>query len=145
MKTARSPSAEDVQGVCEFGTTSGNSNPWTCTGLGNGLDTFARPCSIGVCDYSGPGLCLQGTSSSLGFDYEWECKGGDDMSTADDVDCVKAQCNPTGSDNDQEACITGEREPVAGPTWNCLGGDPLRTDDDATGCVPHRPAWSVRV
>ena len=131
------PVCEDVQGVCEFGTTSGNTNPWTCTGLGNGLDTFAIPCSIGICDYSGPGLCLQGTSTSLGFDYEWECKGGDDMSTADDVDCIKAQCKPCtegAQDNSLKGCKTGDWEHVDGPIWNCLGNDPHGTDDDDLSC-----------
>ena len=133
------PVCEDAQGVCEFGTTSGNSNPWTCTGLGNGLDTFARPCSIGVCDYSGPGLCLQGTV--VGAGHEWECKGGDDLSGTDDVDCIKAQCNPTGSDNDIEACITGIRSDLTDladgtARWMCEGNDQNRTDDDAGPCMP---------
>ena len=133
------PVCEDAQGVCEFGTTSGNTNPWTCTGIGNGLDTFARPCSIGVCDYSASGQCLQGTV--VGAGHEWECKGGDDLSGTDDVDCVKAQCNPTGSDNDLEACITGIRSDLTDladgtARWMCEGNDSNRTDDDAGPCMP---------
>ena len=133
------PVCEDAQGVCEFGTTSGNSNPWTCTGIGNGLDTFARSCSGGVCDYSASGQCLQGTV--VGAGYEWECKGGDDLSGTDDVDCEKAQCNPTGSDNDIEACITGERSDLTDladgtARWMCEGNDQNRTDDDAGPCMP---------
>ena len=51
-------------------------------------------------------------------------------------DCIKAQCNDAGADNDLEGCITGIREHVAGPTWHCRGNDPLRTDDDHLSCVP---------
>ena len=135
------PVCEDQQGVCEFGTPSSNVNPWNCTGIGHGLDTYVKPCSIGVCDYAGPGLCSAGTPDSGGF--TWVCEGGDRMSTADDTDCVKAQCKDPGADNDLDACDPGEREDVGGPTWNCLGNAqdppppaPPVTVDDATGCRP---------
>ena len=108
---------------------------WTCTG-----NVKNDGCYHGVCDYAGPGQCVApSTPSSL--DYEWSCRGADSMSTADDVDCVKAQCNPTGSDNDIEACITGIRSDLTDladgtARWMCEGNDQNRTDDDAGPCMP---------
>ena len=108
---------------------------WTCTG--NVKDTG---CYHGVCDYAGPGQCVAPSTSS-GLNYEWTCRGADSMSTADDVDCIKAQCNPTGSDNDIEACITGIRSDLTyladgTARWMCEGNDTNRTDDDAGPCMP---------
>ena len=104
---------------------------WMCTG--NVKDTG---CYHGVCDYAGPGQCVAPSTSS-GLNYEWTCRGADSMSTADDVDCVKAQCKPCtegAQDNSLKGCKTGDWEHVDGPTWNCRGNDPHGTDDDDLSC-----------
>ena len=105
---------------------------WTCTG--NVKDTG---CYHGVCDYAGPGQCVDPSTSS-GLNYEWTCWGADSMSTADDVDCVKAQCKvcAQAQDNSLKGCKTGDWEHVDGPTWNCLGNhqNASYTLDDDLGC-----------
>ena len=128
--------ADDMTNGCRTGIwQAAPDHEWTCTG-----NVKNDGCYHGVCDYAGPGQCVApSTSSSL--DYEWTCLGADSMSTADDVDCIKAQCNPTGSDNDIEACITGIRSDLTDladgtARWMCEGNDQNRTDDDAGPCMP---------
>ena len=60
------------------------------------------------------------------------------MATADDLDCLKAQCNDAGADNDIEGCTTGDWEHVDGPTWHCRGNHPTAsyTVDDKLNCPP---------
>ena len=76
-------------------------------------------CTFGVCDYSGPGRCLQGTPSASG--YTWTCEGSWrswGAHTDDDVDCVIAQCreaNDGGEDNSLKGCITGQWAHVDDP------------------------------
>ena len=128
--------ADDMTNGCRAGTwQAAPDHEWTCTG-----NVKNDGCYHGVCDYAGPGQCVAPSTSS-GLNYEWTCRGADSMSTADDVDCIKAQCNPTGSDNDIEACITGIRSDLTDladgtARWMCEGNDQNRTDDDAGPCMP---------
>ena len=134
------PVCEDVAGDCEVGTPVGATNPWACEGLNTGVTI---PCSVGICDFSGPGLCIQGTPDSS--DYRWRCEGGDDLSSHDDIECEKAQCRAAADgaeDNSLKGCDSGDWEAVDDPappndvpTWHCRGNDPLRTDDDDLGCT----------
>ena len=127
---------DDMTNGCRVGVwQAAPDHEWTCTG-----NVKNDGCYHGVCDYAGPGQCVAPSTSS-GLNYEWTCRGADSMSTADDVDCIKAQCNPTGSDNDIEACITGIRSDLTDladgtARWMCEGNDTNRTDDDAGPCMP---------
>ena len=134
------PVCEDVAGDCQVGTPVGATNPWACEGLNTGVSI---PCSVGICNFAGLGLCTQGTPDSS--DYRWRCEGGDILSSHDDIECEKAQCRAPGDggeDNSLKGCDSGDWEAVDDPappndvpTWNCRGNDELRTDDDDLGCT----------
>ena len=113
---------------------------WECHGNSRDIN-----CHVGLCDYSGPGLCVNPSTPS-GSDYEWTCEGANNSESADDVDCVIGQCkdvNDGGADNNLDGCITGEWDTNAPPGfWHCRGNHPnpnVTTDDDpnceATGPV----------
>ena len=118
---------------CQAGTwQAATGHEWTC--LGNVRDA---PCYLGVCDYSGPGQCVA-PSLPDSSGYTWTCDGADGSSFNDDVDCIKAQCNDAGADNQIEGCTTGLWEHVDGPTWHCRGNHPSAsyTVDDDLNCPP---------
>ena len=55
------PMCDDVQGQCDVGTSSGYSNPWTCSGAGD-----TKTCEIGECLFTAAddiGLCDTGVST----------------------------------------------------------------------------------
>ena len=113
---------------------------WACQGNARDIN-----CHVGLCDYAGPGQCVS-PSTPYGTGYEWTCEGANSSESADDVDCVKAQCNDAGADNTIEGCTTGIWEHVDGPNWHCRGSaiDPpppasrIEIDDDL-GCTPTFP------
>ena len=113
---------------------------WACQGNSRDIN-----CHVGLCDYSGPGLCVY-PSTPYDNGYEWTCEGANSSESADDVDCVIGQCkdvNDGGADNSLDGCITGEWDTNAPPGfWHCRGNHPnpnVTTDDDpnceATGPV----------
>ena len=108
---------------------------WECHGNSRDIN-----CHVGLCDYSGPGQCVN-PSTPYDSGYEWTCEGANNSESADDVDCVKAQCNDAGADNDIEGCTTGIWEHVDGPNWNCRGNHLVDTftGDDDLGCTPTFP------
>ena len=105
---------------------------WACQGNARDIN-----CHVGLCDYAGPGQCVN-PSTPYDGGYEWTCLGANSSESADDVDCVKAQCNDVGADNDIEGCTTGIWEHVDGPNWNCRGNHLVDTftGDDDLGCTP---------
>lgn len=109
------PICEDQKGTCEVGAPIGSGNPWRCEGDGPGNVEIS--CEVGVCNHSSQGQCHLGTP--VGSGDEWVCEGSDDMSTADDTECVIAECGQ--QDNELWGCETGEWEEVVGPSWACLG------------------------
>ena len=114
---------------------------WECHGNARDIN-----CHVGLCDYSGPGLCVS-PSTPYGTGYEWTCEGANSSESADDVDCVKAQCNTTdGADNSLKGCKPGIWEHVDDPpggisVWNCRGNHPDNniTLDDALNCQQVNP------
>ena len=114
---------------------------WACQGNSRNIN-----CHVGLCKYDGPGQCVN-PSTPYGGGYEWTCLGANSSESADDVDCVKAQCNTTdGADNTIKGCKPGKWEHVDDPpggisVWNCRGNDPdiTITLDDALGCQQVNP------
>ena len=114
---------------------------WACQGNSRDIN-----CHVGLCDYAGPGQCVN-PSTPYDGGYEWTCLGANSSESADDVDCVKAQCNTTdGADNTIKGCKPGKWEHVDDPpggisVWNCRGNDPdiTITLDDALGCQQVNP------
>ena len=110
---------------------------WECHGNSRDIN-----CHVGLCDYSGPGLCVSPSTPS-GSDYEWTCLGANSSESADDVDCVIGQCNLTdGADNSIKGCITGEWDTNApAGFWHCRGNHPVDsfTGDDDLNCPPPPP------
>ena len=104
--------ADTFANGCRVGTwQAAPDHEWTCTG-----NVKNDGCYHGVCDYAGPGQCVDPSTSS-GLNYEWTCQGADSMSTADDVDCVMGQCKPCtegAQDNSLKGCKTGVWEHVDG-------------------------------
>ena len=100
-----------VPGDCISGTASGTTNPWTCQGIGGGVDV---ECRIGACG-TAANTCAVGGYENITGGTSWRCKGNIDLTTLDEPVCVVAECGDT-----QGSCDVGTPSGNTNP-WTCAG------------------------
>ena len=111
-----------TQGACARGTSSGNTNPWTCQGSNGGADA---QCQIAACG-SAENTCEVGNYVNLTGTHEWRCMGNVPGQSYDDVTCEVGACGGA-----QGTCAQGTSSGNTNP-WTCNGthADATVTADD---------------
>ena len=116
-----------TQGVCDAGTTSGNTNPWTCEGGAAGSTADDETCDVGVCGSADDPVngCSAGDwvdVTDTATEVLWRCEGShaDPVVTTDDIDCTLGEpvCGTTLGACDNGGTRIGN---VVNSEWTCEG------------------------